>query len=91
MENIFFMQETTKEISCRIFLMQFCIYYHNDTKFSDTHVCANSVNPDRIRATGRHYRQMRIKNIFGTKNHYLVKTSGEKKSPLKKSAPKNAT
>ena len=33
------------------------------------------------------------KNTFGTKKqqHYLAKTSGEKKSPLKKSAPKNAT
>ena len=45
----------------------------------------------RVRATGRHHRQMRRKNIFGTKKHYLAKTSGEKKSPLKKSAPKNAT
>ena len=50
-----------------------------------------SVTGSRVRATSRHYRQMRRKNIFGTKNHYLAKTSGEKKSPLKKSAPKNAT
>ena len=43
----------------------------------------------RVRATGRHYRQMRGKNIFGTKKHCLAKTSGEKKISSKNSAPKN--
>ena len=38
----------------------------------------------RVRATGRHYRQMRRKNIFGTKKHYLAKTSSEKKFSSKK-------
>ena len=33
----------------------------------------------RVRATGRNCRQMRRKNIFGTKKIYLAKTSGEKK------------
>ena len=32
----------------------------------------------RVRATGRNCRQMRRKNIFGTKKFYLAKTSGEK-------------
>ena len=41
----------------------------------------------RVRATGRNCRQMRRKNIFGTKKIYLAKTSGQKKkSPPKKSA-----
>ena len=31
------------------------------------------------------------KKYFWHKQNYLAKTSGEKKSPLKKSAPKNAT
>ena len=34
---------------------------------------------DNIRATDRHCRQMRRKNIFGTKKYDLAKTSGEKK------------
>ena len=34
---------------------------------------------DRVRATDRHCRQMRRKNIFGTKKNDLAKTSGEKK------------
>ena len=42
----------------------------------------------RVRATDRHCRQMRRKNIFGTKKHHLAKTNGEKKSPLKTLAPK---
>ena len=33
----------------------------------------------RVCATGRHYRQMRRQNIFGTKKHDLAKPSGEKK------------
>ena len=42
------------------------------------------IQTTRVRATGLHYRQMRRKNIFGTKKHYLAKTSGEIKSLLKK-------
>ena len=43
----------------------------------------------RVRATDRHCRQMRRKNIFGTKKYDLAKTSGEKKIiPIKKSPPK---
>ena len=33
----------------------------------------------RVRSTGRHYRQMRRKNIFGTKKLHLAKTNGERK------------
>ena len=36
-----------------------------------------------VRATGRHYRQMRRKHIFGTK-YYLATTSGKKKFSSKK-------
>ena len=37
-----------------------------------------SLKSVRVRTTGRHYRQMGKKNIFGTKKHLLAKTSGEK-------------
>ena len=36
-------------------------------------------NINRVRATGRHNRQMRRKNIFGTKKCHLAKANGEKK------------
>ena len=54
--------------------------YHNYPAFEN-------VMNYRVRATGRHYCQMRRKNIFGTKKQLVAKN----KSPLKKSAPKNAT
>ena len=45
-------------------------------------MCANSEcsgkTERRVRATGRNCRQMRRKNIFGTKKFHLAKTSGEK-------------
>ena len=37
----------------------------------------------RVCATGRNCRQMRRKNVFGTKIYHLAKTSGEKTNLLK--------
>ena len=60
-----------------------CISYKAFSKLRKT------FKPFRVRATDRHCRQMRRKNIFGTKKYDLAKTSGEKKNiPIKKLPPK---
>ena len=72
--------------SVRLFFsVSMCIIIVNFSLCSD-HRCRLGVKisycqqiKNRVRATGRHCRQMRRKNIFGTKKLYLAKTSGEKK------------
>ena len=80
-DKITSLRNSSAKIYFLLLLLHKIICADADETCSQASTPSFSINIFRVRATGRHYRQMRRKNIFGTKKppFFLAKTSGEKK------------